>query len=527
MMENLKYLLESLFRDGGAAELSLQVASAFVLLFAGWLAALLITGALKSALKKMELGRRLARFLPEDAASAGKNIEIWIPRILYYLLLLLVLLLFLNSLGLSGAADPINTLLTKIAAYGANLIGAVILFALAWLLATMLRYLSASAMTALRVDERFDACFGMKNSSGETGDSIDFMETDAENSNRISPSSVIAECIYWLIFLCFLPGILGVLKLNGILEPFLKMAEKTLQFLPNLAAGILVFIAGLFAAKTVRRVIGNLLFIGRIDRLMNNAGLGGAFGKNGFSEIAGILGYILVLLPTMAISMDALGIDALSFPLRNLLDRLLSAGANLFGAAVLLFVVYLTGYLLSSMLTRFLENAGFNGLFRIFGLSEEKLNSSKTGPSVLAGKLFLFILMLLAFSGSCDLLGFRHAAETAADLLPFLGKLVFGVILFLSGSVLANIVYGALSVRPSASSTLTAMAARIGILFFSGALALNAMGIANEVIMIAFALILGAFSVAFALAFGLGGREVASEKLREWQKLFEKDSRQK
>ena len=48
------------------------------------------------------------------------------------------------------------------------------------------------------------------------------------------------------------------------------------------------------------------------------------------------------------------------------------------------------------------------------------------------------------------------------------------------------------------------------------AMALQQMGIAPDIVNLAFGLILGAVAVASAIAFGLGGRDVASEQLREW-----------
>jgi hypothetical protein len=61
------------------------------------------------------------------------------------------------------------------------------------------------------------------------------------------------------------------------------------------------------------------------------------------------------------------------------------------------------------------------------------------------------------------------------------------------------------------------MAAQIFILFLAGAMALRQMGIANEIINLAFGLLLGAMAVALALAFGLGGREIAASQLEEWR----------
>jgi hypothetical protein len=68
-----------------------------------------------------------------------------------------------------------------------------------------------------------------------------------------------------------------------------------------------------------------------------------------------------------------------------------------------------------------------------------------------------------------------------------------------------------------------ALAARISITVLAGAMALRQMGLANEIITIAFGLLLGAIAVAFAIAFGIGGRELAAEALKGWRDRVESE----
>ena len=56
----------------------------------------------------------------------------------------------------------------------------------------------------------------------------------------------------------------------------------------------------------------------------------------------------------------------------------------------------------------------------------------------------------------------------------------------------------------------------MAILVFATAMALRQMGLANEIVNLAFGLLFGAFAVAFALAFGLGGREPAQKEVERF-----------
>ena len=49
---------------------------------------------------------------------------------------------------------------------------------------------------------------------------------------------------------------------------------------------------------------------------------------------------------------------------------------------------------------------------------------------------------------------------------------------------------------------------------------LQQMGVATDIVNLAFGLLLGAISVAIAIAFGLGGRDLAAEQMREWLNAF-------
>jgi len=71
-----------------------------------------------------------------------------------------------------------------------------------------------------------------------------------------------------------------------------------------------------------------------------------------------------------------------------------------------------------------------------------------------------------------------------------------------------------------------AQVARIAIIAFVSALALNQIGIASDIVNLAFGLLLGALAVALALAFGLGGRDIAKEQTRELLDSFKQQRNQ-
>jgi hypothetical protein len=131
--------------------------------------------------------------------------------------------------------------------------------------------------------------------------------------------------------------------------------------------------------------------------------------------------------------------------------------------------------------------------------------------------------MLLASIEASRLLGFATLAALIADLTVFLGQVILGLIIFGIGLYLANLAAEVVRASGAAQAGLLALAARVSILILAGAIALSQMGLASEIIQIAFGVLLAAIALAAALAFGLGGREIAARELDKWLKSVRRE----
>jgi ABC-type multidrug transport system fused ATPase/permease subunit len=93
---------------------------------------------------------------------------------------------------------------------------------------------------------------------------------------------------------------------------------------------------------------------------------------------------------------------------------------------------------------------------------------------------------------------------------------LLGGVILIVGFWLAGLAYGAIRQTGSEFSSLLAQVARVAIIALVLAMGLRAMGIADDIVNLGFALTFGAIAVAIALAFGLGGREAAGKQLDHW-----------
>ncbi len=84
------------------------------------------------------------------------------------------------------------------------------------------------------------------------------------------------------------------------------------------------------------------------------------------------------------------------------------------------------------------------------------------------------------------------------------------------GLYLSNLAAQLVHSSGGSQALLLTRTSRVAIVIVTGAMALQQIGVAPSIDNLAFGLLLGSVAVADAVAFGLGGREVAAEQLREW-----------
>jgi hypothetical protein len=471
--------------------------AALAILIIGWLVALIISAIVRGVLRRTTLDDRLARWIMGEEAVRGIEVERQIGRGVYYLIMLFVLIAFFQTLGLTIITEPLNRLLVQVFQYAPRLLGAGLLLLIAWIVASALRLVISRVLTAAKIDERLGS------------------EAGLEEEKRVPLAQTLGNAVYWLVFLLFLPAVLGALELQGLLEPVQGMINQILGFLPNVFAAGLILAVGWFVARIVQQIVTNLLAAVGADQLSKRVGLAPVLGKQQLSGLLGLVVYVLILIPVLIAALNALALEAITQPASNMLNVILDAIPAIFAATLVLVVAYVVGRVVSGLITNLLTGVGFNAILARLGLGKEPGEGERT-PSEIVGYLVLVAIMLFAAIEASRLLGFVLLADLVAQFTAFAGQVILGLIIFAIGLYLANLAAKTVQASGAAQAGLLAMAARVSILMLAGAMALRQMGLANEIINLAFGLLLGAIAVAAALAFGLGGREIAAREVEHW-----------
>lgn len=505
---------------------------ALAVLIIGTIIAWIIAALVRWAFSKTRLDDKLSNWLRGERGGPAPNSEKWVGRVVFWVLMLFVLIGVFQALDAPAISDPLNRLLTIVVEFIPKLIGAALLLGLAWLIATAVRTLVVRGLRAANIDERLNRHLPER----ETPPATETTPVTAA-PRRVDLAKSLGDAAYWLVFLLFLPMILGVLDLEGLLEPVTDMVEKVLAFLPNLLMAAIILVVGWFIARVVRNVVAGLLAAAGVDRFAQNAGLSPARMRYSVSEMLAWIVYILILVPVIVMALEALRVETITRPAVAMLNDVMVAIPRLFAAAVLLFIAWVVGKLVANLIGGLLGGFGFDRMLANLGLVQQAgaaasgampgearthLMRIRTSPSQVVGYVVLVAIMLFAIAEALRLLEFNGLANLVLGFLIFLGNVVVGLIIIAIGLAVAKIAAQAVRDSRVQEADLLARVARVAIIVFAVAMGLQQMGIASSIINLAFALILGSAAVAAAIAFGIGGRDVAKRQVEKWAQRVER-----
>jgi hypothetical protein len=503
-MSNLRASLEESFSTlvDGVGDYLPHLLAALAILIIGWLAALVISKLVHAGLRRTTIDNKIAGWV---RAEDGKvpDIEPAISRVVFWIIMIFVLVAFFSALKLTAVTVPLNSFLENIFDYAPRILGAGLFLLVAWAIATGIRWVVRTALQAIKLDEK-------------VGDSLREDEGAAKD-DAVSLSKMLGDTAYWLVFLLFLPVILDTLALEGLLEPVRAMVGKVLAFLPNLFAAVIIFLLGWFVARIVQRIVSNLLAAIGLDRLAERVGLEKVLGQQSLSRLVGLVVYTLILIPVLISSLSALQLEAITEPASAMLEQILAALPALFGASLVLVIAYVIGRVAAGLVSNLLEAFGFDRVLERIGLARSSGSSDST-PSAIVGHLVVVVVMLFATIEALGLLGFTQLAGLVSAFTVFLGNVILGLAIFGLGLYLANVAATTIHAGSSRQAGALATAARVAIIVLASAMALRQMDVAEDIITLAFGLVLGAAAIAAAIAFGIGGRDLARAELERWRK---------
>lgn len=310
-------------------------------------------------------------------------------------------------------------------------------------------------------------------------------------SENITLSKFISKLVYLLVMIFVFTLVLGRLGLTSALDPLKNMLDDFLGFIPKIVgAGLVGYIGYMLATiiaefvgmsgDTIRKFLPKLKISTKIDVV------------NILKKIV----FIFIFIPLLIVALNILGMDAISIPATEMLSSFMEAIPKIATAAIILIAFTIGARFLSSLVKDILNGMNMNETL-------QKIQLDKMVGSVnvvnLIGNIVYFFIVLFGITTAVEKLEFSQLSEILATVNVYGGKILFGLVILVIGNWIASIVYKNMAVKENA---FLASIVRMAIIAIFLAIGLNTMGIADEIINLAFGLTLGTIALTIVLSFG-------------------------
>lgn len=344
------------------------------------------------------------------------------------------------------------------------------------------------------------------------------------------PSSIgaqVGDAVYWVVLLIALFLATQPLGLTGATGPLGDMLRGFGAAVPRIIGAGLIFFLGYVLAKVTKKAVEAVITASHVERFSTRIGAAAPADPTMLPRTVGAIVFALIIIPVAIAALDTLNIAAISQPATAMLRIILDAIPHVIAAGMILAVAYVIARFASRLLTQFLATTAFDrsvGALRLFNTAPGE--APAIVPSRAAGTGAFVAILIFGLMEAFRQLNFAYGSKIMAEVLALFGQVVFGTVIIVAAVIIARFVAQAIARSSGDSGTrIAAPIVRVAIIVLGTAIGLRFMGLADDIINLAFGLLLGAIAVAFALAFGLGGREAAGQAVRRMLDGSRRDTR--
>ena len=527
---------------------------ALAILLGGWLAAFIVSRIVLGALNRTSVDDRIAAYLGVDD---GSRVERFVAKVVYYVGLGFVAIAFFNYLGITAVTAPLVTALNGLAGAVPGLLKAVAIGFIGFVIATALKRLIVSILGKVDLEKRMQKISGEDQHKPEPTDKSKGAKKKKGSKSDAPLAQTLGDVVYWFVLAVTAVPVLEALKIGVLAAPLSQAFSKLTAILPRIIAAAVLLLLGYLLGLLARRVVSGVLHRIGLDRGVSRLGFGALAKKHRLSDIAGAVAMAFVLLHFALSAVGRLGIEEISTPLRMMLESVYVYLPKVLVGALLMAIGLVAARVARNVAANLLAAMGFNtlmvhiGLYRSLtpeqkkqeetskALLKERAEHREAGeepstdepdvllagdesqhertPADIAGIVIGALIVVLFLRQALGTMGLMGLAKLLDGLIAYLPFALSAIVVMGAGLWAGRWAHTRIDeVTQSSSDRLLrslGMAAHIIVVSFACMVALQQLGVGRQLIAIAFALVLGSLCLALALAFGLGGREVAARLL--------------
>ena len=337
-------------------------------------------------------------------------------------------------------------------------------------------------------------------------DQISFLQRDTSSGESVGMA--LGRIVSLLVWLFGLLAVLQQLGFDSVITPVQSLLGNFIGYVDNIVFAGAIFFIGSMIARIVRDLVETALSTVNFDKWANHGGVEAMTGNSAISKTIGTIVYVLVIIPVAIAALQMLEISAITEPAMNLLNMVFKAIPLIIGSCLLLGLGFVISRWVAGLIRDILPSLGADRAINELGI----LPAGRDASGVIAAIVTIAIMVFFAIAAT-NMLGFPQLTNILETVLAQAGNVVFGAVLIALGVLIANILRNLIAdaTGPGIASNETYWIT-VGLFVFIG---LKQMAIGGLIVDYAFgALAIGA-AVAFALAFGLGGRDAAAQALKD------------
>ncbi len=337
------------------------------------------------------------------------------------------------------------------------------------------------------------------------------------NQNQVNPDgspalssgqgliTYIGKLVYLCVFLLFVPGIFSALGVNSVMEPLGSLLHTIWGYVPNILAAAIVLVVGSLIAKLVRELLVPVFQKVKLDKIQERAGIE-TDNESKLSVTLAYIVYVLIMIPVVIVALQALNITAVSEPAVEMLGVVFSFIPQMVIAIVLIWVGMLIGKYTGRIVAKLIASAGADAKIR--DLAGEKAKDFRFSRTV--GTAVTVVLDIFFIVEGMNVLNLSVLTGVGSRVISYMPNVLASVLILACAFLMLAAVDKAL--KKSGLQQYTVFT-RVAIIVLAAFMVLNQLGIAATIVNTAFVIILAAIGIAFAVAFGVGGRKFAADTL--------------
>lgn len=401
----------------------------------------------------------------------------------------------------SGTRDFGNQVIFYAQEWGPRIIAALVILLIGWLIARAVKWAVAKLINRTPLARHAN-------------------QPDVHPRHPSTIGAQVGDAAFWVVLLVAFFLAAQPLGLASATGPLGDMLRGFGQAVPRIIGAGLILFLGYVLASVAKKAVEAVITVSHVERLSNRVGSRTPADPTALPRAIGSIVFALIIIPVAIAALDTLNIAAISQPATAMLRIILDAIPRVVAAGIIIALAYYIGKFASQLLQQFLASTGFDrtiGSLGLFAAPSATATAAREGaaaspsltPSKMVGTGAFIAILIFGLMEAFRQLNFTYGSRIMAEVLALFGQVVFGAIIIAAAVAIAQLTAKAIKAGGGAGAVFTASLTKVAIIVLGTAIGLRFMGLADDIINLAFGLILGAIAVAFALAFGLGGREPA------------------